>query len=126
MAVVLDPREAFPLSDAVSSELNTDSSPGNLADYPHDQNRAMQDAGPTATNLGLTQTWSFGGVDADTASPELASSGTVSAEPNGLVPELRVLDAVGSEASKTGDTVEGPEAAGLLALVGRRGEPKTD
>jgi hypothetical protein len=122
MAMAFDPRIALPHAQFVSADLRTDSFPVDLAAFEQNQTQIMQEPRQTVANLALTQGWSFAGVAADTASPESASSGTISANPQQPVAEVSVSDGIERGASRAEAPPQDLTPTGLLVRYLSKGE----
>ncbi len=126
MSLAFNHPDALPLLELVNGEPSATVPPGTLPGSPQDQNSAMQELGQTVTNLALTQVWSFAGAAADTAFPESASLGTVSAKAQGLVPEFPLSGTLASERSNTEAGSGDLAPTGLLTPVTSEGGPVVD
>ena len=126
MDLTSDPCDALRLPGLLNGEPSAAPCLGTLAGYSQDQDSAMQELGQTVTNLALTQGWSFAGAAADTASPESASLGTLSAKSQEPVPELPPLGTLASGGSNTEAGSGDLAPTGLLTPVASEGEPAVD
>lgn len=125
MATMFEPQHAVVLADMLSAEIKADTAPGQLAEFPQDQDQVMQEPSQLVTNLALAQAWSFAGVVADAESPEPVPPETAQppsqrdtdnagvAGPQESGPELSVPDTTGSQVNGTEASAPESTPAGL-------------